>query len=156
MFQVFQLFQMYVSSVLYECCKSTSGCCIYCNGCIRMLQVSVPSVSSLFFRRMLQVCLSGCSIYFTHMLQVFYLDVTFVCNSFKVFLSVFASASDVCFKYFICILLYVVSITSECFKSIPRSCAWDACRKLEAARAVSAYGLMTRVTLEATRSPRMV
>ena len=32
----------------------------------------------LFFRRMLQVCLSGCCICFTHMLQLFYLDVAYV------------------------------------------------------------------------------
>jgi hypothetical protein len=29
--------------------------------------------------------LSGCYIYFTHMLQVFYLDVVYVCNGFKCF-----------------------------------------------------------------------
>jgi hypothetical protein len=32
----------------------------------------------LFFRRMLQVCLSKYCICFTHMLQVFYLDVAYV------------------------------------------------------------------------------
>jgi hypothetical protein len=32
------------------------------------------------------------------MLQVFYLDVAYVCNSFQVFLGVFASVSDACFK----------------------------------------------------------
>jgi hypothetical protein len=36
----------------------------------------------LFFRHMLQVCLSGCCICFTHMLQVFYMDVAYVCNGF--------------------------------------------------------------------------
>ena len=69
----------------------------------------------LFFRCMLQVCLSGCCrtgsaestsqiyitqvclsrycICFTHMLQVFYLDVAYVCNGFLVFSGVFASVS---------------------------------------------------------------
>jgi hypothetical protein len=42
-----------------------------------------------FFRHMLQVCLSECCIYFTHMLQVFYLDVVYVCNDFQVFSGVF-------------------------------------------------------------------
>jgi hypothetical protein len=42
-----------------------------------------------FFRHMLQVCLSECYIYFTHMLQVFYLDVSYVCNDFQVFSGVF-------------------------------------------------------------------
>jgi hypothetical protein len=36
----------------------------------------------LFFKRMLQVCLSGCCIYFKHMLQVFCLDVAYICNGF--------------------------------------------------------------------------
>ena len=70
-----------------------------------------------FFRRMLQVCLSRCCISFTHMLQVFYLDVMYVCNDFQVFLSVFASFSNACFMCFICHLLYVTSVASGCFKS---------------------------------------
>jgi hypothetical protein len=43
MFQVFQMFHMYVASVSYGCCKSRSGCCICicCNGCTRMLQASI-------------------------------------------------------------------------------------------------------------------
>ena len=52
------------------------------------------------FGRMLQVCLSGCCICFTHMLQLFYLDVAYVCN-------IFSSVSEACFKCFICLLLYV-------------------------------------------------
>jgi hypothetical protein len=39
----------------------------------------------LFFRRMLQVCLSECCICFIHMLLVFYLHVAYVCNDFQVF-----------------------------------------------------------------------
>jgi hypothetical protein len=38
---------------------------------------------------------------FTHILQVFYLDVVYVCNDFKCFSCVFASVSDECFKCFI-------------------------------------------------------
>jgi hypothetical protein len=34
---------------------------------------------------MLQVCLSRCCMCFTHMVQVFYLDVAYVCNGFKCF-----------------------------------------------------------------------
>jgi hypothetical protein len=45
MCQVFQMFQRYVASVLYGCCKSRSGCCICSNGCIRMLQMSISNVS---------------------------------------------------------------------------------------------------------------
>ena len=47
-----------------------------------------------FFRRMLQVCLSGCCIFYTHMLQVFYLDVTYVCNGF---FKCFFNFSNACF-----------------------------------------------------------
>jgi hypothetical protein len=51
------------------------------------------------------------------MLQVFYLDVAYVLQWFQVFLGVFISVSDVCFKYFICLQTYVVSVASGCFKS---------------------------------------
>jgi hypothetical protein len=56
--------------------------CICCNGCTLMLQKSVTNVSSVFLGRMLEVCLSECCIFFTHMLQVLYLDVAYVCNDF--------------------------------------------------------------------------
>jgi hypothetical protein len=52
-----------------------------------------PNVSSVFARRILQVCLFGCYISFTHMLQVFNLDVVYVLqwfsSIFHVFLQVF-------------------------------------------------------------------
>jgi hypothetical protein len=35
---------------------------------------------------------------FAHMMQVFYLDVSYVYNGFKCFSGVFASVSDACFK----------------------------------------------------------
>jgi hypothetical protein len=92
------------------------GCCICCNGCTRMLQTSVSNVSFVL-RHMLQVCLSRCFIYFTHMLQVFYLDVAYVCNDFQVFSGVFSNVSDACLKYFICLQTYVASVASRCFKS---------------------------------------
>ena len=49
LFQLIQIFKSYVASVLYGYCKSRSGCCICCNGYTRMLQASVPNVSSVFF-----------------------------------------------------------------------------------------------------------
>jgi hypothetical protein len=63
----------------------------------------------LFSRHMLQMCLFGCCIYLTRMLQVFYLDVVYVLQwlfmCFWVFLHVFkthvsniSSSSDVCCK----------------------------------------------------------
>jgi hypothetical protein len=59
----------YVAIVVHVCCKSLSP------------------MFNLFSRLMLQVCLSGCYKYFTHtlQLQVFYLDVAYVCNVFQVF-----------------------------------------------------------------------
>jgi hypothetical protein len=50
-----------------------------------MLQRSVTNVSSVFLGRMLQVCLPEFCICFTHMLQVFYLDVPYICNDFSSF-----------------------------------------------------------------------
>ena len=64
-----------------------------------------------FYRRMLQVCLFECCICFTHMLQVFYLDVTYIIQWFQVFFFR-------CFcKYFICLQTYIASVAYECFKS---------------------------------------
>jgi hypothetical protein len=37
---------------------------------------------------------------------------------FKCFSGVFASVSHICFKYFICLLLYIATVASRCFKSV--------------------------------------
>jgi hypothetical protein len=50
-FQVFQVFQTYIASVSFVCCKSKFGCCICCYGYKCMFQVYV----SFAFRRMFQV-----------------------------------------------------------------------------------------------------
>ena len=53
----------------------------------------------LFFRRLLQVCLSRCCICFRTYIASFYLDVAYVCNCvFQVFSGVFANVSDASFK----------------------------------------------------------
>jgi hypothetical protein len=54
----------HVAMVLHDVSSIYSKCFIY------------------FFRCMLQVCLFGCCIYFTYMLQVFYLYVVYVFNCF--------------------------------------------------------------------------
>jgi hypothetical protein len=51
----------YVVIVVHVCCK-----------------LLFPIFICFFFKFTLQVCLFGCCIYFTHMLQVFYLDVAYV------------------------------------------------------------------------------
>jgi hypothetical protein len=50
-------------------------------------------------------------------LQVFSLDVAYVCNGFQMLLGIFASVLDACFKFFICLLLYIATVVSGCFKS---------------------------------------
>jgi hypothetical protein len=52
---------------------------------------------------------------------------------FKCFSGVFANVSETCFKCFICLLLYVASIVSECFKTRSGCCAWDVCGNREVA-----------------------
>jgi hypothetical protein len=84
---------MHVASDVLEVCfkcftrmLQRSGCCICCK--------RVSPMFYLFFRRMLQACLSVCC-------KVFYLDVTYVCNSFQF---VFKSVS---FIFFICCKRYI-------------------------------------------------
>ena len=89
----------YVAMVVHVCCK-----------------LLFP-MFHLFFQSTLQVCLLVCCICFTHMLQVFYLDVAYVFQWFQVFSGVFASVSDTCFKCFICLQTYVANVLSGCFKS---------------------------------------
>jgi hypothetical protein len=106
------MFQRYVASVSDGCCKSRSGCCICCNGCTCMLLVS--QIFICVFRRILQVCLYGCCICFTYILQVFY---CVLLQLFFTFSGVFLNVLEVCFKCFIYLQTYIASVVSECFKS---------------------------------------
>jgi hypothetical protein len=101
----------------------------------------------LFFRCMLQLCLSGCCICFTHMLQV--LSGCCVCLQwFSNVLQVFHTHVS----SFICLLLYVVSVPSECFKNRSRYCTCNAREKQEEARAVPTHSLVARATSWATQA----
>jgi hypothetical protein len=61
----------------HRCCKSRSSCYICCNGCTRILQASIINVSS--FSDVCCKCIYlNVAYVFTHMLQVFYLDVVYV------------------------------------------------------------------------------
>jgi hypothetical protein len=83
----------YVAMVVHVCCKS------------------LFLMFHLCFGRVLQVSLSGCYICFTLMLQVFYLDVTYVCNGFQAFFRCFFQVfSEACFKCFIDFQMYVASV----------------------------------------------
>jgi hypothetical protein len=91
MFQLFQIFQRYVASISYECCKSRSGCCT-CYICCKC------------FRWILQVYCSKCFSHFRRMLHVFYQGV--------------AHVSHICCKCFIRMLhmfhTYIASVSSRC------------------------------------------
>ena len=50
-------------------------------------------------------------------LQVFHLHAAYVYNGFSMFLGIFASVLDICFKCFIDLLLYVATVAYVCFKS---------------------------------------
>jgi hypothetical protein len=114
--RMFQVFHMHVASVSCGCCK-IGILHICCNGYTCMLQASIPKVSAISY-----ICcpiLSGCCICFTPMLQVFYLDVSYIfTHMLQVFhLDVayvlkwlhmcFSRVSDICCKclnYFGCML----------------------------------------------------
>jgi hypothetical protein len=90
MFQMFQLFQTYVGSVSSRCCKSRFGCCIY------------MYVANVCFK---------CFSCFIRTLQMFHLNVVYVCNGYtRVFLTFHkyvasvSTVSDVCCKCFIWML----------------------------------------------------
>jgi hypothetical protein len=53
-------------------------------------------------------------------LQVFHMDVAYVCNGFQTFFRHFSNVSYAYFKCFICLLLYVTIVVSGRFKN--RSC----------------------------------
>jgi hypothetical protein len=65
-----QVFYMDVAKVYQDIAYVAVTIHVYCK---RMLQMFY-----LFFRRMLQACLSGCCICFTYILQMFYLHVAYV------------------------------------------------------------------------------
>jgi hypothetical protein len=67
-----------------------------------------------FFRHKLQVCLSGCCICFTHMLQVTHLNIAYACNGFQVF---FSSVLQVFWTY-VAIVSYVSHVCCKCFSWI--------------------------------------
>jgi hypothetical protein len=62
------------------------------------------------FGRILQVCLSRYCIYFTHMLQLFYLDVAYVCNGFRCFFQVFQKYVSSIFFYMLMLYLDVSKV----------------------------------------------
>jgi hypothetical protein len=72
----------------------------YCNTMFRVFQMFQRYVSSVFSGRMLQLCLSGCYICFTHMLHVFDLELRMVVMVFKCVSSVFSKCFRSMFQVF--------------------------------------------------------
>jgi hypothetical protein len=102
----------------HECCKSRSGCCTCCNGYTSMLQEFVQNVSSV--RASFYLDVTKVHLFCKHIFQVFHLDVACVRNgytrAFKFFWC-FENVSNVCSKYFQLFRIYVVSVSSKCYKS---------------------------------------
>jgi hypothetical protein len=137
-----RMLQAYVSVVSNVCCKSFVWMLQKYIGILHMLQWLYPYVANVrsqcficFFRRTLQVCLSRCCICFTHMLQVFYLNVAYVlqwffkcfihvffCKCFRRMFHTFHLSSDVCCKC--CILMFqkqircCMSLLAFCFLAL--------------------------------------
>jgi hypothetical protein len=110
LFQVFQMFLSYITGVSCGCYKRRSRCCISCNGCLHMLRVFVPNVSSIFS----EVCCKFVYLdvaYVSYIcLQVFYLEVAYFfqwfqvffwyfCKCFRCIFQVFHMSSDIYCKY---------------------------------------------------------
>jgi hypothetical protein len=106
MFQVFQMFQRYVSSVSYGYCKSRLGCCTCCNGYIRMSQEFVQNVLSVS---------DVCCKYFIWMLH------TQACckRMFQVFHTYVAYVSSICWLC-TCFQASVLGVCCKCFRCFGR------------------------------------
>jgi hypothetical protein len=92
----------------------------------------LPPMFHLFFKCILQACLSRCYIYLAHMLQVFCLDVTHVCNGFQVFLQVLQTYVSSILSTFRRMLQALHCILM--FQSRSEYCIWDVRGKREGAR----------------------
>ena len=95
MFQIFHLFQTNIASVL-------SGCCIY---------MHVASI-----------CFKCFQLFYTYVYKYFIWMLHMFAMVFKCFSGVFVSVSNAYFKCFICLLLYIATVISECFKSGAECC----------------------------------
>jgi hypothetical protein len=154
-FKVFQMFQRYITSVLYRCCKSRSGYCTYCNGYTRMIQVYVPNVSSVS-----DVC---CKFFIWNVAMQVFRVFSYVCC--KCFIWMFAMATHMFSRFFWCFCkcfkrmlqvfqlfwTYVASISSGCCKIyqdfanvtmglICRSCMLQLLGRRRSPRAVEQHG----------------
>jgi hypothetical protein len=105
-----------VAMVVYVCCKALIPMFYLCfrtyivNVFIWMLHIFHTYAASIFIW-MLHI--------FHTCYKCFYLNIAYVCNDFQVFFKCFRSM----FQVFICLLLYVASVASECYKSRSSECS---------------------------------
>jgi len=131
------MFSRYVASVVYRCCKSISGCCTYCSGytvvCFKcmfqmfhLFQTNVASVlygccksrsRCCIYMHVASLCFKCFKVFHTYVCKRFIWMLHIFAIVFKYFSSVFVGVLDVCFRCFICLLLYVAIVVSRCFKS---------------------------------------
>jgi hypothetical protein len=106
-----------------------------------MLQRSVPNVLSMFWIYCCKCVYLDVVYVFTYMLQVFYLNIAYVCNSFQVFFICFCKCFRAYFKCFNCLqlLLQVLCLDASRVDRVLHKlqCAWE----VEGTRAVPARGL---------------
>jgi hypothetical protein len=76
----------------------------------------------LFFHTFIASASSGCCICLTRMLQLFYLDVAYVCNGFQEFSCAFASVSHALLQVFQLFRMNVANVSSGYFKSRSGCC----------------------------------
>jgi hypothetical protein len=88
-----------------------------------MLQEYVSTVSSIFQMYVASVCYLNVAYVFTHMLQIFYLDVVYICNVFQMFLQVFQThVSSVLSDFFL--ILQVLHLKVD--RVLQIEYAWEA------------------------------
>jgi hypothetical protein len=104
-----RMFQRYVASVSYRCCKSRSGCCksrseyyTCCNGYARMFQVYIPNVSSISY------------IY----CKCFFLDVTYTCMLQAYVWSVSGVCFDIICAWFLWFIFFALQLLLSLFERV--------------------------------------
>jgi hypothetical protein len=137
MFQVFNMFHMYVTSVLYRCCKSRSYVA-YVAMAIHICCKRLFQMFYLFFSDVSCMCVYLDVVYVSHICcKCFIWILHMLAMAFKCF----ASISDICYMCFIC------------FEYILQVFLWMLQSRL-GARAVSARSLAARATFR-RRKPHM-
>jgi hypothetical protein len=117
-FQVFQVFQRYIASVSYRCCKSRSGCCICCNDYARMFQVYVLNVSSISNVRYkyfhMDVAKVDLNVAYACIFQVFHTSIASISSRCYIIFAMVSSVFQVILQVFQTHVLSVSSVSLIC------------------------------------------